>query len=279
MIFRVLVITRKGLISYVPRALLYAKELHKTDGVIIRFALSFPMRPAILSLVFLLAFSASLSAQVTTAATFGTVIALGGTPSDVVMDESRQQLYLVNSAKNRVDILNMTTNTVVSSVNVGVAPLAAAMSMDNAFLYVTNSKSSTLSVISLTATGGPQVIQTVTLPAVPEGVAVGGDGRALIGTQGTNSLLIFDPTQVAGAQLTPVSTPPPPSTPSPLPTTTTTRPQTTFNGKLIRTPDGLFIVGLMNPGAKRHRFSACFPPRQVRYSPPKAQHGLAIPCL
>jgi YVTN family beta-propeller protein len=207
------------------------------------------MRPAILSLVFLLAFSASLSAQVTTAATFGTVIALGGTPSDVVMDESRQQLYLVNSAKNRVDILNMTTNTVVSSVNVGVAPLAAAMSMDNAFLYVTNSKSSTLSVISLTATGGPQVIQTVTLPAVPEGVAVGGDGRALIGTQGTNSLLIFDQTQVAGAQLTPVSTPPPPSTPSPLPTTTTTRPQTTFNGKLIRTPDGLFIVGLTNPGA------------------------------
>ncbi len=206
------------------------------------------MRPAILSLVFVLASSASLDAQVTTAATFGTVITLGGIQSDVVMDESRQQLYLVNSAKNRVDIFNMTTNAVVQSVNVGNAPLAAALSMDNAFLYVTNSKSSTLSVISLAGMGGPQVIQTVTLPAVPEGVAVGADGRALIGTQGTNSLLIFDQTQVAGAQLTPVSTPPPPSTPAPLPTTTTSRPQTTFNGKLIRTPDGLFIVGLTNPG-------------------------------
>jgi YVTN family beta-propeller protein len=206
------------------------------------------MHPVILSLAFLLASSASLSAQVTTAATFGTVIALGGTPSDVVMDESRQQLYLVNSAKNRVDIFNMTTNTLVQSIGVGVAPLAAALSMDNAYLYVTNSKSSTLSVISLAGLGGPVVTQTVTLPAVPEGVAVGADGRALIGTQGTNSLLIYDQTQVAGAQLTAVSTPPPPSTPSPLPTTTTTRPQTTFNGKLIRTPDGLFIVGLTNPG-------------------------------
>jgi YVTN family beta-propeller protein len=163
------------------------------------------MHPVILSLAFLLASSASLSAQVTTAATFGTVIALGGTPSDVVMDESRQQLYLVNSAKNRVDIFNMTTNTLVQSIGVGVAPLAAALSMDNAYLYVTNSKSSTLSVISLAGLGGPVVTQTVTLPAVPEGVAVGADGRALIGTQGTNSLLIYDQTQVAGAQLTAVS--------------------------------------------------------------------------
>jgi hypothetical protein len=53
----------------------------------------------------------------------------------------------------------------------------------------------------------------------------------------------------AGAQLAAVTTPPPPSTPAPLPTTTSVRPQTTFNSKLIRTPDGLFIVGLTNPGA------------------------------
>jgi YVTN family beta-propeller protein len=207
------------------------------------------MRKALMSLSLLLAGTGSLEAQVTSAATFGTVIALGGTPSDVVMDEARQQLYLVNSAKNRIDIFSMSTQTVVRSVGVGNAPLAVAESMDGAYLYVTNSKSSTLSVISLAGPGGPTVTQTVTLPAVPEGVAVGVDGRALVGTQGTNSLLIFDQTQVAGAQLTAVNTPPPPSTPAPLPTTTTTRPQTTFNGKLIRTSDGLFIIGLTNPGA------------------------------
>jgi DNA-binding beta-propeller fold protein YncE len=177
------------------------------------------------------------------------VIALGATPSDVVLDESRQQMYLVNSAKNRVDILNITTNAVVQSIPVGNGPVAAAMSMDNAYLYVTNATSSTLSVIGLGQGGGPQVIQTVTMPAVPEGVAVGVDGRALIGTQGTNSLIIFDQTQAAGQQIIAVSTPPPPSTPAPLPTTTTTRPATTFNSKLIRTPDGTFIIGLTNPGA------------------------------
>jgi DNA-binding beta-propeller fold protein YncE len=207
------------------------------------------MRTALISLSLLLAGTLPLSGQLTTAATFGTVVALGGQPSDIVMDESRQQLYLVNSAKNRVDVFNMASNSLVTSIGVGNAPLAAALSMDNAFLYVTNSKSSTLSVISLAGMGGPQVIQTVTLPAVPEGVAVGADGRALVGTQGTNSLLIFDQTQAAGAQITAVVTPPPPSVPAPLPTTTTTRPQTTFNGKLIRTPDGLFIIGLTNPGA------------------------------
>jgi DNA-binding beta-propeller fold protein YncE len=206
------------------------------------------MRQVLIFLSVIVASTASLQAQVTKAATFGTVVALGGTPSDVVMDESRQMLYLVNAAKNRVDFFSMTSQAVVQSVTVGNAPLAGALSMDNAFLYVTNSKSSSLSVIALSGLGGAQVMQTVSLPAVPEGVAVGLDGRALIGTQGTNSLLIFDQTQAVGQQLTAVSTPPPPSTPAPLPTTTTTRPQTTFNSKLMRTPDGQFIVGLTNPG-------------------------------
>ena len=43
------------------------------------------------------------------AATFGKVIALGATPSDVVLDQSRNRLYLVNTAGNRIDIFNTTT--------------------------------------------------------------------------------------------------------------------------------------------------------------------------
>jgi YVTN family beta-propeller protein len=197
-------------------------------------------------LIVAIVFHTSLIAQITNAPTFGQVIALGGTPSDVVLDETRQQIYLVNSTKNRVDIFSIATQSVVRSIGVGNGPLAAALSMDARYLYVTNSRSSTLSVIDLGA--GLQVIQTVTLPAVPEGVAVGLDGRALIGTLGTNSLLIFDQTLTGGQQLTAVATPPPPSTPAPLPPQTTTRPQTTFNSKMIRTPDGQFIVGLTNPG-------------------------------
>lgn len=202
-----------------------------------------------ISLIFLAA-SNIVEAQVTSAATFGTVISLqGGTPSDMVLDEVRHRLYLVSSAGNRVDIFNTDSQTVVGGIAVGKAPLAAALSMDGAYLYVTNSGSSTLSVISMGAPGGPQVSQTVAMPAVPEGVEVGSDGRALVSTQGTtNTLIIFDQTQTAANQLTVVSTPPPPSTPAPLPAQTLTRPQTTFNSKLIRTPDGNLIVGLTNPG-------------------------------
>jgi YVTN family beta-propeller protein len=205
------------------------------------------MRRVALLLVFFCTIPTASQAQITTAATFGTAISLpGGTPSDMVLDEFRQRLYLVNTNNNRIDIYSISTHQLIGNVGVGTLPLAAAMSMDGALLYVTNSKSSSISVIDL---GQLRVTQTVSLPAVPEGVEVGVDGRALIGTLAANSLLIFDQTQTTGQQLTAVLTPPTPSTPAPLQPQTLTRPQTTFNSKMIRTPDGQFIIGLTNPGA------------------------------
>lgn len=189
------------------------------------------------------------SAQ-TTGATFGTVIRLGGTPSDVVLDESRGRLYLVNANANRVDVYSYLQNQMLGSIGVGRQPLAAAMSMDNAWLYVTNNATSTLTVIDLSI-GIGTISQTVSLPAKPEGVEVGADGRALIATQGSgtsnlnNTLLIFDRTQQSGQQVQPVLFPPPPTTPQSI-TPTTSRPVTIFRGKLIRTPDGKFIVGVSN---------------------------------
>ena len=185
------------------------------------------------------------------AATFGKVITLGAAPSDLVLDEARNRIYLVNTAANRIDIFSTSTNAVVGNLPVGTGPLAAAMSSDNNWLYVTNAASLSLSVIDLSQGSFGLVSQTLTMPAQPQGVAVGGDGRALVSTQGTtgglNTLLIFDRTQLAGNQLTSVVTPPPPSTPAPLPSTTLARPTTTFLSKLATTPDGRYIVGLTNP--------------------------------
>ena len=187
------------------------------------------------------------AAQITNAATFGTVIPFtgSGTPSDIVLDSFRQRLYLINSSANRVDVFSTSTNQIIGSIAVGKGPLAGAISMDSAFLYVTNSTDKTLSVIDL---GGMRVTQTVTMPAIPEGVEVGYDGRALVSLQSTTQgLIVFDQTQTTGLQITNVTSPPAPSTPSPLPATITTRPQTTFNDKLIRTPDGMYIIGITNP--------------------------------
>ncbi len=183
----------------------------------------------------------------TTGATFGDVIRLTGTPSDIVLDESRSRLYLVNSNTGNVDIYDYANKAPAGSIRVGSTPVAAAISMDGSKLYVSNNASSSLSVIDLASL---QVLQTVTLPASPDGVEVGADGRVLISTAGTStstsiqSLYIFDYSAASTQQLQPVQFSPPPATPATLPPVTQTRPTTTFRGKLARTPDGAFIVGL-----------------------------------
>ena len=188
----------------------------------------------------------------TTGATFGTVISLGATPADMVLDESRGKIYLVNTAASRVDILSTSSNAIVGSIAVGTSPLSAAMSMDNAYLYVTNGGSLSLSVIDLNQ---GKVTQTITLPAAPQGVEVGADGVAVVSTlgntAGANTLMVFDRTQPDGSpvQLVAVSTPPSPTTPSPLPGQTLARPDVAFTGRLVRTPDGAYIVGINTPTA------------------------------
>lgn len=187
----------------------------------------------------------------TTGATFGQVIPLGGTPSDIILDELRGRLYLVNDKANRVDIYSIPEKRVIGSIPVGKTPLAGAMSMDGAFLYVSNSDTSSLSVIDL---GSGTVIQTLLLPSRPEGVEVGSDGRVLVSMLGSvangvpqGTLAVLDRTQAQSQQLLPVQVPALPATPQPLPPQTLTRPQTTFRGKLARTPDGNFIVGVITP--------------------------------
>src|SRR5579863_1590682 len=107
--------------------------------------------PVMLALAAAVGFTSGLRAQ--TSATFGQVIKLGATPSDIVLDESRHQLYLVNTAANRVDIFSTATNSVTGNIPVGQGPLAAAMTRDNNYLYVTNGTSTSVSVIDLTAGG------------------------------------------------------------------------------------------------------------------------------
>jgi hypothetical protein len=185
------------------------------------------------------------TAQITSA-TFGSVITLGGTPSDIVLDEARGYLYLVESSKNQVAVYDYNAQAVIRNITVGTTPLSAAMSMGGDFLYVTNNGSSSLSVIDLHGLG---LMQSVTLPAKPQGVEVGADGRAVIATQGSgtgntsNTLLIFDRTQPLSQQVLPVDFPPAPPAAAGVPVPVV--PQVTrFGGRLLRTPDGNLIIGV-----------------------------------
>ena len=200
-------------------------------------------------------------AQTTAAATFGNVIQLqGGTPSDVVLDESRQRLYLVKNNSPQVEIFDYTTNTVVGNIQVGTRPISAAISMDAKWLYVASgvttlqaaSGTPLLSVVDLSQ---GRVVQTQSLPSAPQGVEVGSDGRVLVSMLGSGvvsgvpqgTLGVFDQTQTSSAAFQLVTVPALPTTPAPLPATTLTRPVLTFTGRLLRTPDGSLIVGVITP--------------------------------
>jgi hypothetical protein len=202
-----------------------------------------------------------LRAQTTTGATFGDVIRLsGGTPADIVLDESRHQLYLINNTTSQVGVFDYTSGLLTGSITVGKSPVAGAISMDGNWLYVTSGATPTQ-----TASGSPllnvidlsqnKLTKTVVLPSIPQGVEVGNDGRVLIAMLGSgvvsgvpqNTLAVFDPTLVTGQQLLPVTVPALPSTPAPLPAPTLSRPTKIFTGGLLRTPDGQYIVGVISP--------------------------------
>lgn len=183
------------------------------------------------------------------AATIGTVVNVTGGAGDLVLDNNRSLLYLVRSVPyNRIDIFSTTQRRIIASVPTDANPLAAALSPDGTLLFVTCHDASSINIID-TRPAAPVVVRKVSLPAKPEGVAVGSDGRVLITTIGSgagnllNTMLVFDPAVTDGETLATVPVAPPP----PLPPTLPAPSGRTFlanRSQLIATRDGSKIIGL-----------------------------------
>ncbi|MDQ2948493.1 MAG: beta-propeller fold lactonase family protein, partial [Acidobacteriota bacterium] len=182
-------------------------------------------------------------------ATFGTVVPIIGGASDVVLDEARGRLYLVNTVQNRVEVYSVQQRRLLTPIKTDGNPLAAAISRSGKVLYVASKDASALDVIDLDS---QSVVNRVTLPAQPEGVAVGVDDRVLISTIGSgagnqsNVLLIYDPATQGPNSLAPVPVLPlPPLSPN-LPAPTGKQ----FQGarsRLQASPDGTVIIGVNIP--------------------------------
>jgi uncharacterized protein (TIGR03437 family) len=202
------------------------------------------------SRVLALSFLLSIVWRPLTAATLGTVINVTGGSSDLVLDESRSLLYLVRSVPyNRVEVFSTTQRRIITAVPTDANPLAAALTPDGSLLYVTCHDASSLNIIDVRA-NPPVVRAKVSLPARPEGVAVGGDGRVLITTIGSgagnllNTLLIYDPAAAeAGRILQTVPVAPPPPLPPQLPPPSG-RSFLANRSQLLTTKDGSLIIGL-----------------------------------
>src|SRR5262245_3361219 len=72
------------------------------------------------------------------AASFGTVVPIGGHASDIVLDESRNVLYIANLTANRIEVMSTADYSISSSMNVSSAPNSVTLSPDNQFLLVTH---------------------------------------------------------------------------------------------------------------------------------------------
>lgn len=182
-------------------------------------------------------------------ATFGTVVPIVGGVADLVLDETRDRVYLVNTAQTRIEVYSIRERRIVSTVRTEALPLSAAMSRDARFLYVATHDSSAINVIDLDAL---VVSSRISLPAKPEGLAVGADNRVLISTIGTgagntaNVLLIYDPAAEDTRSLTSVTISPP-APQSPLLPAPSGRIFLSSRSQLQTTPDGRLIVGVNIP--------------------------------
>ena len=190
------------------------------------------------------------------AATFGTVVApsggyLVGGAADLVLDEGRSRLYLVNSSQTRIEVYSIAQRRFLSSIRTSTFPISAAISRDGAFLYVACHDANALNIIDLER---QTLVKSVSLPAKPEGISVGGDGRVLLTTIGTgpnnsaNTFLIYDPNAVESAALASVVIAPRPPMPPQLPPLAG-RPALAGRSQLIATRDGSKIIGLNAPTA------------------------------
>jgi len=153
------------------------------------------------------------------AATFGTVVAHPQPLADLVIDEARKRLYVVNTASNQVEVYATNTNPPrqTNVIKTDSVPLAIAMSRSGNLLYVACYSASSLDVIDLTSSTFAS--RSITLAASPEGLAVGFNEKVLISTIGTGAgqdiLITFDPTVAASQALgTVVIAPPAPSAPT-----------------------------------------------------------------
>jgi uncharacterized protein (TIGR03437 family) len=134
------------------------------------------------------------------AATFGTVVSHPSPLADLVVDEARKRLYVVNTASSLVEVYatNVSPPRLTNSIKTDATPLAVAISRETPnprYLYVTCYDGSTLDIIDLNSANFSSISKQ--LDAKPQGVAVGLGGKVLISTIGTGTgaevLVTYDP--------------------------------------------------------------------------------------
>ena len=185
-------------------------------------------------------------------ATFGTVVFHTDALSDLLLDESRKRMYVLDPISGQVEVYSIATKSPAPSsfinLDTNCGPFSMALSPPASagaapqFLYVACYNTQSLDVVDLT-----KLIKTasVTLPAPPEAVAAGSDGKVLVSTTGTstgqNVLTIYDPSPTTTTVIRSVLNPP--GAPAVI-TTPLGTPYLASHARLQVTTNGNTIVGV-----------------------------------
>src|SRR5271169_1217832 len=86
-------------------------------------------------------------------ATFGTVVTHAQPLADLVLDEPRHRLYVVNTNANQVEVYATNTSPprLTNTIPTGTTPLSAALSRSGNALYVACYNASAITIIDLTS--------------------------------------------------------------------------------------------------------------------------------
>lgn len=195
------------------------------------------------SSILIAAFTAAIANSASTG--FGTVVPIGGSASDIVLDEARGVLYIANLGGNTIQVMSTADNTIHTSMNVAPNPVSMSLSPDGQYLLVahygnwapSDPNKNLITLIHL----ADNTRQTFNTFDPPLGVAFVNTGQALIVT--TTSFLRFDP---FSGQMSVVAT---------LANLATTLPvnQATFPGQIVQTAlttsaDGSTVWGIGGAG-------------------------------
>jgi uncharacterized protein (TIGR03437 family) len=203
------------------------------------------------------------------AATFGTVVPHAQPLADLVIDEARRRLYVVNTASNQIEVYatNVSPPRQTNIIKTEATPLAVALSRptgptgipatsttaaSSRYLYVVCYDASSLDIIDLTTS--TFTTRSVTLAAKPQGLAVGVNDKVLISTIGTGTgadiLITYDPTVDASKALSTVTVAPPAPVAPTLPPPNGIMAYAS-KARLQATNDGTYIIGVHMQAATR----------------------------
>ncbi|HEY4086302.1 MAG TPA: hypothetical protein VGM43_10215 [Bryobacteraceae bacterium] len=180
---------------------------------------------------------------------FGSVLAIGGTPSDIALDETRGQLYVADMGGSLIDVVSTADNTIHSSINVLPFPGAIALSGDGHYLLVAHycnikapaSPACSNAVTSIDLTSGAK--QVFLLASAPLGIGFVKDGPALVVT--TTSFLTLDPATGTTQFIQTVA-----SVAQQIPVPLATFPGQIIQASLTTSSDGNSVWGIASAGTK-----------------------------